>query len=88
MGPKSRWWGGDRLCQTSPIPRSSDGDNNFEKYFVFERKIESTYNYFSVVKNLGDLSRKERKRRGEGGARIFSGEIKKFAVPFPHCPCV
>ena len=33
MGPKSRWGGGvgssgDRLCQTSPIPRSPDGDNN------------------------------------------------------------
>ena len=31
MGPKSRsggvQWGGDRLCQTSPIPRSPDGDN-------------------------------------------------------------
>ena len=32
MGPKSRWGGGvgssgDRLCQTSPIPRSPDGDN-------------------------------------------------------------
>ena len=30
MGPKSRWGGvgssGDRLCQTSPIPRSPDGD--------------------------------------------------------------
>ena len=21
-------WGGDRLCQTSPIPRSPDGDKN------------------------------------------------------------
>ena len=28
MGPKSGW-GGDRLCQTSPIPRSPDGDNKF-----------------------------------------------------------
>ena len=33
MGPKSRWGGGvgssgDRLCQTSLIPRSPDGDNN------------------------------------------------------------
>ena len=28
MGPKSGWGGGDRLCQTSPIPRSPDGDNN------------------------------------------------------------
>ena len=28
MGPKSRSGGGDRLCQTSPIPRSPDGDNN------------------------------------------------------------
>ena len=26
MGPKSGW-GPDRLCQTSPIPRSPDGDN-------------------------------------------------------------
>ena len=31
MGPKSRWGGGvgssgDRLCQTSPLPRSPDGD--------------------------------------------------------------
>ena len=26
MGPKSRSGGGDRLCQTSPIPRSPDGD--------------------------------------------------------------
>ena len=36
MGPKSRWGGGvgssgDRLCQTSPIPRSPDGDNNVSK---------------------------------------------------------
>ena len=31
VGPKSGWggvgWGPDRLCQTSPIPRSPDGDN-------------------------------------------------------------
>ena len=27
MGPKSGWGGPDRLCQTSPIPRSPDGDN-------------------------------------------------------------
>ena len=25
------WWGGDRLFQTSPIPRSPDGDNNSER---------------------------------------------------------
>ena len=39
MGPKSRWgpvgWGGDRLCQTSPIPRSPDGDNNLLARFYF-----------------------------------------------------
>ena len=34
MGPKSRWGGGvgssgDRLCQTSPIPRSPDGDKMY-----------------------------------------------------------
>ena len=23
-------WGPDRLCQTSPIPRSPDGDNNIK----------------------------------------------------------
>ena len=28
MGPKCRWGGGDSLCQTSPIPRSPDGDKN------------------------------------------------------------
>ena len=42
-----------------------------------EREIESTYNYFSVVKNLGDLSRMERKRRGEGGRKDIFGENKK-----------
>ena len=30
MGPKSGWGGPDRLCQTSPIPRSPDGDNKCE----------------------------------------------------------
>ena len=30
MGPVG--WGGDRLCQTSPIPRSPDGDNNDNVY--------------------------------------------------------
>ena len=31
MGPKSGW-GPDRLCQTSPIPRSPDGDNKWGKF--------------------------------------------------------
>ena len=30
MGPESGW-GPDRLCQTSPIPRSPDGDKNSER---------------------------------------------------------
>ena len=45
MGPKSRSGGvgssGDRLCQTSPIPRSPDGDNNFnEKMNVGFQKMQ------------------------------------------------
>ena len=34
MGPKCRWGGGDRLCQTSPIPRSPDGDKNLICFWV------------------------------------------------------
>ena len=40
MGPKSGWGGVVRLSQTSPIPRSPDGDNNFINKFQVEWLVD------------------------------------------------
>ena len=41
MGPKSGWGGGVvRLSETSPIPRSPDGDNNCLLYRSNEKKLQ------------------------------------------------
>ena len=42
-----RWSSGDRLCQTSPIPRSPDGDKNF--VYSLEVKTEPCQHRCPIV---------------------------------------
>ena len=42
---------GDRLCQTSPIPRSPDGDNNCSQRFELKLISNNKYVIFSKQTN-------------------------------------
>ena len=45
MGPKSRSGGvgSGWLSQTSPIPRSPDGDNDYQAMFIDDQEIQYTH---------------------------------------------
>ena len=53
-------WGGDRLSQIRPIPRSPDGDNNKDNIFsdVMAQKYHQTILISMTSYNTNNFSRK------------------------------
>ena len=47
---------GDRLCQTSPIPRSPDGDKN-DNYEVCRKSAPESFQIFEEWKGISNSAR-------------------------------